>query len=138
MLVEDNAGDYLLIKEARHGSPFTVDYILVTDGLDCLDVLYKRGKYEGSPTPNLIILDLSLERMDGLEVLKEIKGDELLKAIPVIVFTGSNSPTEIHKAYQIGANCYITKPIGLSQLENTMRLIEEFWLGLVKLPSMKS
>jgi CheY-like chemotaxis protein len=137
LLVEDNIGDFLLMKEARSSSSYNVDYQLVTDGLDCIDYLYKRGKYREAKTPDLIILDLSLEKMDGLDVLKEIKGDQNLKVIPVMVFTGSNSPSEIEKAYRCGANCYITKPMGIGQLESTLKLIEDFWFGLVKLPSMK-
>jgi CheY-like chemotaxis protein len=74
LLVEDNIGDFLLMKEARSSSSYNVDYQLVTDGLDCIDFLYKRGKYHDAKTPDLIILDLSLEKMDGLDVLKEIKG----------------------------------------------------------------
>ena len=105
LLVEDNFGDILLMKEARNGSRFRVEYHVVNDGLDCLDFLHKRGKYREEISPDLIILDLSFEKMDGLEVLREIKGDEHLKIIPVMVFTGSNSPTEIEKAYRSGANC---------------------------------
>jgi CheY-like chemotaxis protein len=138
LLVEDNVGDFLLMKEARNGSHYIVDYHVVTDGLDCLDFLHKRGIYREEKTPDLIILDLSLEKMDGLDVLREIKRDERLKVIPVMVFTGSNSPVEIEKAYRSGANCYITKPIGIGQLENTLRLMEDFWFGLVKLPSRKA
>jgi chemotaxis family two-component system response regulator Rcp1 len=134
LLVEDNVGDFLLMKEARNGSSYNVDYHVVTDGLDCLDFLHKRGVYREEKTPDLIILDLSLEKMDGLEVLREIKCDERLKVIPVMVFTGSNSPAEIEKAYRFGANCYITKPIGIGRLEFTLRLMEDFWFGLVKLP----
>jgi two-component system, chemotaxis family, response regulator Rcp1 len=138
LLVEDNVGDFLLMKEARSGSHYIVDYHVVTDGLDCLDFLHKRGIYHEEKTPDLIILDLSLEKMDGLEVLREIKRDERLKVIPVMVFTGSNSPAEIEKAYRSGANCYVTKPIGIGQLENALRLMEDFWFGLVKLPSTKA
>ena len=138
LLVEDNTGDYLLMKEARIGSRFKVDYHIVNDGLECLDFLNKRGKYKDEKLPDLIILDLSLEKMDGLDVLKGIKSDDRLKLIPVMVFTGSNSPAEIEKAYRNGANCYVNKPIGIAQLENTMKLVEEFWFGLVKLPYLKS
>jgi two-component system, chemotaxis family, response regulator Rcp1 len=137
LLVEDNVGDYLLMKEVRNGFRFKVDYHLVTDGLECLNFLRRKGEYGGAPTPDLIILDLSLEKMDGLDTLKEIKKDDNLKSIPVMIFTGSNSPAEIERAYQAGANCYVTKPMGLSQLENALRLMEEFWFGLVKLPGNK-
>ncbi len=138
LLVEDNVGDFLLMKEARNSSSHSVDYHLVNDGLDCLDYLHKRGKYHEEKTPDLIILDLSLERMDGLDVLKEIKADEYLKTIPVMIFTGSNSPIEIERAYKFGANCYITKPMGITQLESTMKLAEDFWFGLVRLPNRKT
>jgi two-component system response regulator len=138
IVVEDNVSDYLLMKEALNGSRFKANYNLVTDGTECLDFLRKRGKHSEATVPDLIILDLSLEKMDGIDVLREVKGDERLKIIPVVVFTGSNSPLEINKAYLAGANCYITKPIGFERLESTLRLIEEFWLGLVKLPGMES
>ncbi len=137
LLVEDNIGDFLLMKEARSSSCYNVEYNVVNDGLDCLEFLNKKGKFQHVKTPDLIILDLSLEKLDGLDVLREIKADERLKIIPVMVFTGSNSPSEIEKAYRLGANCYVTKPMGIAQLECTMKLAEEFWFGLVKLPGSK-
>jgi CheY-like chemotaxis protein len=135
LLVEDNSGDIMLMKEVLSGSRFSTHLDVVTDGIEAIEFLGRKNKYHNAVKPDIIILDLTLPRMGGHDALKEIKGNPALKMIPVIVFTGSEAPEDIKNAYISCANCYVTKPIGLEQLERKLRMIEEFWFGIAKIPS---
>jgi two-component system, chemotaxis family, response regulator Rcp1 len=134
LLVEDNPGDARLAKEALKDSKVHNDLFVVGDGAEALDFLYKRGKHSNVPRPDLILLDLNLPKKDGREVLAEIKADENLKRIPVVVLTISKAEEDIMKSYNLHANCFITKPIDLEQFIKVVRSIEDFWLTIVKLP----
>jgi chemotaxis family two-component system response regulator Rcp1 len=138
LIIDDNDGDVILMREVLNGSKFLGSIHVARDGLEALDLLRKRGDIDNGRLPDIIFLDLSLPRMDGYQFLQEIRGDTVLKAIPVIVFTGSNSPNDIRRAYECGANCYLVKPMGLDILESTLRAVEEFWLGVVKLPDTRN
>jgi two-component system response regulator len=133
LLVEDNPGDVRLIQEAMRENNFELH--VVRDGMEALDFLFRRGKFEAVEKPDLIILDLNLPKKDGREVLKEIKNDRELKRIPVIVLTTSNAKSDIIKTYASHANCFITKPTGLDQFMKVMHAIEQFWLEIVELPT---
>ena len=135
LLVEDNPGDAGLAKEALDGGKVHVTLTVVADGVDAMDYLRKKARYTAASRPDLILLDLNLPRKDGREVLAEIKSDEDLKRIPVVVLTTSRAEEDILKSYNLHANCFITKPIDLDQFLKVVRSIEEFWLTVVKLPS---
>ncbi len=134
LLVEDNPGDVRLTQEAFKEGKMINNLSVVGDGVKAMGFLRKEGKYANSPEPNLILLDLNMPRMDGREVLAEIKKDENLRHIPVIVLTTSEAEQDIFKSYDLHANCYITKPVDLDQFNNVVKSINDFWLGVVKLP----
>ncbi len=135
LLVEDNPADIRLTQEVFRDSRITNTLHAVTDGEEAMAFLHNEGKYADEPKPDLILLDLNLPRKDGREVLSEIKTDHVLKTIPVIVLTTSDADQDIRKAYDAGVNSYITKPVDLRQFERIFRLIEDFWLTVVKLPT---
>lgn len=134
LLVEDNPGDVRLMLEALKESKIRNNIFVVEDGVEAMDFLIRKGKYVNSPRPDLILLDLNLPRKSGREVLAEIKSDASLRRIPVVVVTVSRDEQDILKAYDLYANCYITKPIDFSQFIKITKSIEEFWLEIVKLP----
>jgi two-component system response regulator len=134
LLVEDNVGDARLAQEALKDSKVLNSLNVVSDGVEAMAFLHKQGKYENCPRPDLVLLDLNLPKKDGREVLGEIKADENLKRIPVVVLTTSKAEEDIVKSYNLHANCYITKPIDLDQFMKVVKSIEDFWLTVVKLP----
>ena len=134
LLVEDNPGDADLAREALEGGKIKNNLFVVTDGEAAMDFLFQAGPYAGMPRPDLILLDLNLPRKDGREVLADIKGHKELKRIPVVILTTSKSEEDILKSYNLHANCYITKPIDLTQFISVVRCIEDFWLSIVVLP----
>ena len=134
LLVEDNPGDAELTAEAlRHGKVYNQMQV-VEDGEAALAFLRHEGKYPDVPRPDVILLDLNLPRKDGREVLAEIKADDELKQIPVIVLTTSEAEEDILRAYNLAVNCYITKPVDLDQFIKVVKAIEDFWFTVVKLP----
>jgi two-component system, chemotaxis family, response regulator Rcp1 len=134
LLVEDNPGDVRLTLEALKEASVINTVHVVENGIQALGFLRNQGEYEHKPRPGLIILDLNLPIMDGRAVLDEIKKDEGLRVIPVIVLTTSQDHADVMKSYLQGANCYVTKPTDLDQYLKTVRSIDEFWTSLVKLP----
>jgi len=135
LVVEDNAGDARLIREVLNESKIFNTLYFVKDGVEAMDFLQSKGKYKESPKPDLIILDLNLPKKDGREVLAEIKDNDELKRIPVVIMTISQAEEDILKSYNLHANCYITKPIDLNQFIKVVKSIEDFWFSIVKLPS---
>ena len=134
LLIEDNPGDARLTLEALKDGKIKNNLHIVYDGLEATDYLYKRNKYVDAPRPDLIILDLNLPKKNGLELLEEIKVDENLKSIPVVILTISKSEEDILRSYNLHANCYLIKPIDVNTFFDVVKSIEEFWLTLVKLP----
>ncbi len=134
LLVEDSPGDVRLTKEALKEGKVLNRLSVVGDGVEAIAFLRREGKYTGAPRPDLILLDLNLPKKDGREVLAEIKADENLRSIPVVVLTVSKAEEDIFKSYNLQANCYITKPVDLDQYIKIVRSVEEFWLTIVKLP----
>ncbi|MFA7287531.1 MAG: response regulator [Melioribacteraceae bacterium] len=134
LLVEDNKADSRLTREALKDSKIKNSLFVVEDGVEALNFLYKQGVHTDAPRPDLILLDLNLPKKDGREVLAEIKSDESLKRIPVVVITSSKAEEDILKSYNLHANCFITKPLNLNQFEVIVKSIEDFWLTIVKLP----
>jgi chemotaxis family two-component system response regulator Rcp1 len=135
LLVEDNPGDARLTLEAFKEGKVLNNITIMGDGVEALAYLRRQGHYAGAAQPDLILLDLNLPKMDGREVLAEIKADEQLKKIPVVVLTTSEAEEDVARAYSSHANCYITKPVELEQFLNVVQSIDSFWLSLVKLPS---
>lgn len=134
LLVEDNPGDIRLTQEALKEGSINNQLNVVKDGVEALEFLHKKGKYNSAPTPDIILLDLNLPRKDGREVLHEIKNDEVLRMIPVIILTTSDAEQDIVKSYKLHANCFITKPVDLDQFIYIIRQIETFWFTVVHLP----
>ncbi len=134
LLVEDNPGDVRLTEEALKEGKVLNKLHIARDGVEAMAFLRRQDKYADAVRPDLILLDLNLPKKDGREVLAEIKTDEGLKRIPVVILTTSGAEEDIIKTYDYHANCYITKPIDLDQLINVVKSIEDFWLSLVKLP----
>lgn len=138
LLVEDNPADVRLTTEALKEEKIYNNLHVATDGVEAIAFLRREGKYAKAVRPDLILLDLNLPKKDGREVLKEIKNDDSLKIIPVVVLTVSRSEEDILRSYNLNANCYITKPVDLDQFMKVIRTIQEFWLTIVKLPPKSS
>jgi len=135
LLVEDNSTDIELTREALEASKMLTNLHVVQDGVAAMAFLRKESPYCDVPMPDLVLLDLNMPKKDGRQVLEEMKRDEALKAIPVVVLTGSASEADILRSYKLGANCYITKPVGLKQFITVVRSIDNFWFKVVKLPT---
>lgn len=134
LLIEDNLGDIRLIKEAFKEGKIINRVSVVEDGEAAMAFLRREGPYAGAVRPDLILLDLNLPKKDGREVLAEIKADEDLKRIPVVILTTSQAEEDILRTYDLHANCYVTKPVDLEQFLAVVRSIEDYWLAIVKLP----
>ena len=135
LLVEDNPGDVRLIKEVFKDAKIYNSMQVAYDGEAAMEILRRKGEYSDAAFPDLILLDLNLPKKDGREVLREIKGDEKLKCVPVVILTTSNAEEDLIETYKMNANCYITKPVDLDQFINVVKSIENFWLSIVKLPT---
>jgi chemotaxis family two-component system response regulator Rcp1 len=134
LLVEDSPGDVRLTREAFHDANSSLNLHVVTDGAEAMAFLKNEGKHAGAPRPDLILLDLNLPKLDGREVLAQIKDDIALKSIPTVVLTTSESEVDIVKSYQLNANCYLTKPVEYCDFERLVMSINEYWLEKAKLP----
>ncbi len=134
LLVEDNPGDADLTRETLATSKIRIQISVAVDGVEALAFLLRQPPQEAAPTPDLILLDLNLPKMGGREVLAEIKRHPSLRSIPVVVLTSSDAEQDISKSYQLGANCYVTKPVGLQAFQSIVRSVEGFWFTVVKLP----
>ncbi|HYM25916.1 MAG TPA: response regulator [Vicinamibacterales bacterium] len=135
LLVEDNPGDARLTMETLRDGKIHNTLNVATDGSEALDYLQKRGRFSGATTPDLILLDLNLPRKTGREVLAEIKADKSLHSIPVVVLTTSSEERDIKAVYDLQANCYIVKPVGLTEFTTIVKSIEDFWFEVVRLPA---
>ncbi len=134
LLVEDNPADVRLTQEALREGKVKNSLNVARDGAEALAFLRREGPHAGAPRPDLILLDLNLPKKDGREVLAEIKADDELKRIPVVVLTTSSAELDILKSYSLHANCYITKPVDLEQFVTVVKAIDDFWLTVVRLP----
>jgi chemotaxis family two-component system response regulator Rcp1 len=134
LLVEDNPSDVELVREALRGWTTPNQIAVVEDGVKALQYLRRQPPYGDCQVPQLILLDLNLPKKDGMEVLREIKEDEALSGIPVIVLTTSDRENDVRSAYSLHANCYLTKPLEIDDFMNKVQAIESFWLNFVRLP----
>lgn len=134
LLVDDNPGDVRLTQEAFKDAKVHLEMHVAGDGVEAMEFLLRQGKYGSATRPDLILLDLNLPRMDGRQVLAEIKNHPTLKAIPVVILTTSASDADIERSYLLHANCYISKPVDLEGFLTVVQSIDNFWLSVVKLP----
>ena len=134
LLVEDDPGDALMIRESFEHHEITHALHHVTDGVDAMRFLRREDEFAGRPRPDLILLDLNLPRMDGREVLREVKGDPTLRAIPIIVLTTSEADEDILRSYELHANAYVTKPVDFDEFMEVIRMTDDFFVNVVKLP----
>jgi CheY-like chemotaxis protein len=134
LLVEDNPGDIQLTRLALEEGKLLVDLNVVQDGVAALEFLQKRGDYASAPHPDLLLLDLNLPKKSGHEVLNEVKTDERLKRIPVVILTTSQAEEDILKSYNLHANCYIIKPVSFEQFIRVVKSLEDYWFTIVRLP----
>lgn len=135
LLVEDDPGDVLMTREAFEHNKVRNRLSVVQDGVAALDFLRKQGEHADAPTPDLVLLDLNLPRMDGREVLEAMKSDERLRAIPVVVLTTSEAEEDVVRSYSLHANAYVTKPVDFDRFIDVVRQIDEFFVEVVRLPS---
>ena len=136
LLIEDNPGDVRLTQEAFKEGRLPINLDVVMDGVEAIKFLKKVAPYEEVIRPDLILLDLNLPKRDGREVLQEIKTDQALKRIPVVVLTTSNAEQDILKSYNLHVNCYINKPVDFDKFFDVIQKIEDFWLTTAILPTM--
>lgn len=134
LLVEDNPGDILLTTEALSDRKFINKVSVAKTGVEALDFLFKRGIHKNAETPDLVLLDINLPLKNGHEVLEELKTNELTRKIPIIILSTSSDRRDIDKAYEKHVNCFVTKPLDITEFITAISKIEEFWIQLVKLP----
>lgn len=134
LLVEDSRADARLIVEVFKEEKIAVDVDIVRDGEAAMSYLRREGEYSKSTQPDLILLDLNMPKKDGREVLAEVKGDEHLKSIPIVILTTSQSEEDILKSYNLQASCYVTKPIDLEQFTKIIKALDGFWFSAVRFP----
>jgi len=134
LIVEDSASDVRLIKECLRESGTLGEASVVDDGAAAMAFLRRQGAYADAPRPALILLDLNLPKMNGREVLAQVKSDADLKRIPVVILTSSDADEDVVTCYELGANCYVTKPIGLDEFARVIRSLAAFWLTVARLP----
>jgi chemotaxis family two-component system response regulator Rcp1 len=134
LLVEDNPGDADLVCDTLNTGDALLDITVISDGADAIDYLLTRGRHAGVEAPELVLLDLNLPKLDGRQVLLEMRRHDRLRAIPVIVLTSSDAEKDIARSYAVGASCYVTKPGDLATFQAVVRAIDEFWFSVAKLP----
>jgi chemotaxis family two-component system response regulator Rcp1 len=134
LLVEDSPGDVRLTQEAFRDAGVPIILHVATDGVEAMAFLRREGIHRDAPRPDFILLDLNLPKMDGRQVLSEIKNDTALKSIPTVILTTSDAEADIVKSYQLQANCYLSKPVQLDEFENLVKSIQDFWLVKARLP----
>jgi CheY-like chemotaxis protein len=138
LLVEDDPGDVLLIREAFDDNKVANRLHVVADGVEALEFMRRQGPHAEAPRPDLVLLDLNLPRMDGREVLAEVKDDAELRTIPVVVLTTSQAEEDVLRSYALHANAYVTKPVDFDRFIGVVRQIDQFFVSVVKLPTNRS
>lgn len=135
LLVEDNPADVELTQDMLSASRLSLEFTVAVDGVHAMEILRRQGPHGVALRPDLIVLDLNLPRKDGREVLSELKGDPELRRIPVVILTSSEAERDVFKSYDLGANCYVTKPLDLKAFQAIVQAVEGFWFTIVRLPS---
>lgn len=137
LLVEDDLADVALTKKLFQEAKIALDLTVLNDGVEAMAYLRRKMPYGDAVRPDLILLDLNMPKKNGCEVLEDMQHDDTLRSIPVVVLTTSDNDTDIERAYDLGANCYITKPVGLDQFAKAIYSMEDFWFTVVRLPPRK-
>jgi two-component system, chemotaxis family, response regulator Rcp1 len=137
LLVEDNPADADLTREGFAASELRVELVVASTGTDAVDYLRKRGRHSAAATPNLVLLDLNLPGIDGKAVLQEVKQDAGLRRIPVSILSSSTAEHDVTQSYDLGANCYVVKPLDFKSFQHLVRVLEKFWFSAVTLPPQK-
>ena len=135
LIVEDNPDDVILMQESLLEAGVNVNLSVVEDGVEAMAFLRREGRYADAPSPDLILLDLNMPKKSGHEVLAEVKADDCLKLIPVVVLTTSRAQEDVVKAYKMHANCFVTKPVDLDAFIRVIHSIDNFWLHIARLPT---
>ena len=138
LLVEDSEGDARLTLEAFREANTRIHLSIARDGVDAMEFMRREGAYADAPRPDLILLDLNMPRMDGREVLAQLKADESFKLIPTVILTTSDADTDILRSYELNANCYLTKPVQLDAFDTLVRSINDFWIEQARLPTFQT
>lgn len=138
LLIEDNPGDADLTRETLESSSLKVTLSVVVDGAEALEYLLREGRHGAAPRPDLILLDLNLPKLSGRDVLTQVKRSDTLRVIPVVVLTSSGADRDVVESYNLGANCYITKPVDWRAFQTIVQGVVDFWLTIVKLPSAQA
>ncbi|WP_108661659.1 response regulator [Acuticoccus kandeliae] len=134
LLVEDNPADAELTREALEENRISVDLSVVSDGVKAVEFLHRRGPFVAARRPDLIVLDLNLPRLHGKEVLASVRAADHLRVVPVVILTSSSAAKDVRESYELGANCYVTKPLELHAFQSIVRTLEAFWFNVVRLP----
>jgi len=134
LMVDDDEEDFILVNEALQSKHLKVDLYWAEDGDEAMNFLFQRGEYANAPTPNLILLDLNMPGKNGLEVLRDLKANEGLRKIPVVILTSSRDRKKVSRGYNIGANSFMLKPLSFDEMANAMQSLCEYWFALVQLP----
>jgi two-component system, chemotaxis family, response regulator Rcp1 len=134
LLVEDNPGDADLTRESVESSPYAIELTVAVNGTEAIEFIHRQGKYSSAPRPDLILLDLNLPGFDGRVVLADVKRNAELKRIPVCMLTSSKAETDVMQSYDLGANCYVVKPLDFKTFQDIVRTVENFWFTTVRLP----
>lgn len=134
LIVEDNEADAFLITETLLPGGLDCDPVVVKDGVEACDYLHARAPYQDALPPDLILLDMNLPRLNGHGVLREIRKDARLRKIPVVILSSSDGEADVRQSYNLGANCYVTKPVGLREFQSRVKDIENFWFSVAMLP----
>ena len=134
LLVEDNPADVMLTEEAFEEARIANRLHVARDGVDALEFLHRQGRHEGAPTPDVILLDVNMPRMNGLELLAVLKADPELRRIPIIMLTTSRAEQDVWRSYDLHVNAYIPKPVSVGEFFDVVRTFETFWLAIVALP----
>ena len=134
LLVDDNIGDVVLTKEALKGAEFPNRVSVVRDGCEAIEYLRRTGKFANATRPDFVLLDINMPRKNGCEVLEEVRKDEELRLLPIVILTSSEAEDDIRRAYELGANCFVTKPADLDEMVKVVQAINHFWITIAKLP----
>ncbi len=136
LMIDDDKDDFTLVKDALESKQTKVDLYWAEDGDEAENFLFKRGEYSDAPTPDLILLDLNMPGKDGFEVLKDLKGNEHFRKIPVVILSSSRDQTNVSHGYKIGASSFMLKPLTFDEMADAMKSLCEYWFALVQLPNV--
>jgi DNA-binding response OmpR family regulator len=137
LLIEDNPADADLTRETLEASKLQLSLDVAIDGIDAMEYLHRRGRYSAAACPDLVLLDLNLPKKNGREVLAEMRADQRLRCIPVVILTSSDAERDVIEGYALGANCYVVKPVDLKAFQSIVNAVENFWFSVVKLPTVR-